>query len=249
MSPAEKARQFSALHVKGQPLTLTNIWDAGTAKAVADSGAVAIATSSWSIAAAQGYPDGEALPLDRVEETVRRIAATVSLPISVDFEGGYAVEPEAVADNVMRVVAAGAIGINFEDGVVGAGTLHDIGIQGQRIAAVRARGVHLGIDLFINARTDLFLQASSADQHPALLDAAIERARAYQQAGASGFFVPGLVDEQLIHALCAATDLPVNIMLTATALPIARFSALGVSRISYGPLPFVRCLQHLQNGT
>ncbi len=247
MIPAHKAHRFAALHVRDHPLVLTNIWDAGSAKAVADAGALAIATGSWSMAAAQGYADGEVIPLDRVEEIVRRIATTVDLPVTVDFEGGYALEPEKVAANVERIVSAGAIGINFEDGVIGASGVHDIPVQCRRIGAVRGRAIELAVDIFINARTDLFLQAKGSDRHAALLDPAIERARAYEEAGASGFFAPGLVDERLIGALCAATKLPVNIMMMDTAPLIARLAELGVSRISYGPLPFVQCMQHLQH--
>lgn len=246
MTPADKAHRFAALHVKGHPLVLTNIWDAGSAKAVADAGALAVATGSWSMAAAQGYTDGEAIPLDRVEQIVRRITTTVDLPVTVDFEGGYALEPEKVADNVERIVSAGAIGINFEDGVIGADGVHDIPVQGRRIGAVRRRAAKIGIDVFINARTDLFLQKEESERHAAILDQAIARARAYEEAGASGFFAPGLVDARLIEALCAATKLPVNIMMTDTAPSIAQLAKIGVGRVSYGPLPFIRCMQHLR---
>ncbi len=246
MSQADTAHRFAALHVRGGPLVLTNIWDAGSARAVAESGAKAIATGSWSLAAAQGYPDGEAIPLDLVEQTVRQIVRAVDLPVTVDFEGGYAVEPEAVAANVERIVAAGAIGINFEDRIVGKQGVHDIEVQCARIAAIRKRAERLGVALFINARTDLFLQAADRDHHAALLDGAVERARAYEAAGASGFFAPGLVDESLIGRLCAATGLPVNIMMLTGAPATDRLGELGVSRVSYGPLPFVRCMQNLR---
>ena len=106
MTQAEKAAQFSALHVRGEPLVLYNIWDAGSAKAVAGSGAKAVATGSWSMAAAQGYPDGEAIPLDTVELVVRQISRSVDVPVTVDLEGAYAVEPEQVAANVARIVMA-----------------------------------------------------------------------------------------------------------------------------------------------
>ena len=178
---------------------------------------------------------------------MRRIAGTVDLPLSVDFEGGYALEPDAVAANVARIVAAGAIGINFEDGVVGRTTLHDITPHCRRIAAIRERAGHDGIALFINARTDLFLHEPDGHRHAGLLDQAIARARAYERAGASGFFAPGLLDETLIAALCAVTDLPVNILMTDTAPPAARLGELGVSRVSYGPLPFLRCMEHLRH--
>ena len=246
MNQADKARGFAKLHVKHRPLVLTNIWDAGSAVAVAKCGASAIATGSWSVAAAQGYADGEQIPLDDVLRTVQRIVAAVDLPVSVDFEGGYAVEADRLAENVERVIQAGAIGINVEDRVVGGEGLHDIDLQCRRIEAIRAKANRLGIDLFINARTDLFLQVKGNERHKAAHAEAIERAHAYGTAGASGFFAPGLVSEELIEALCAAIDLPVNILMLDGAPPIQRLAELGTSRVSFGPLPYVRCMHHLQ---
>jgi len=243
MDQAEKARQFSALHVSGEPLILYNVWDAGSARAVAEAGAKAIATGSWSMAAAQGYPDGEAMPLDTIESMVQRVAQTMDLPVTVDFEGAYGAEPEEAAANVARIVSAGAIGINFEDGIIGGNGIHDTAFQCRRIEAIRAEAGTLGVTLFINARTDLFLQAESAASHAALLEAATERAQAYAQAGASGFFVPGLADEHVIKALCAASPQPVNIMTREGGLSTSRLGTLGVRRISYGPLPYRRCMQ------
>ena len=245
MTQAEKAAQFSALHVRGKPLVLYNIWDAGSAKAVAGSRAKAVATGSWSMAAAHGYPDGEAIPLDMVESIVRRIACSVDVPVTVDFESAYAVDPEQAAENVARIIRAGAIGINFEDGIIGGDGLHPIALQRRRIQAIRAKAEALGIALFINARTDLFLQAGDPTSHATLLTVATERAHAYADAGASGFFAPGLVDERLIAALCTASPQPVNIMMKAGAPSTSRLAALGVSRISYGPMPYVQLMQRL----
>ncbi len=246
MSLADKARLFAALHIKGRPLVLTNIWDAGSAKAVVDAGAAAIATSSWSMAAAQGFTDGEVMPFDLVEGTVGRIAKTADLPLTVDIEGGYAVEPGELADNVERIVSAGAVGINLEDGVIGGSGLHETILQCRRLEAIRTRAARHGIDLFINARTDLFLQAEDRGRHAGLLDPAIERAHAYADAGASGFFAPGLADERLIDALCGAVRLPVNVMVVGDAPSTSRLGELGVSRISYGPMPYILCMQHLK---
>jgi len=245
MTQAEKAISFSALHARDKPLVLYNIWDAGSAKAVAGSGAKAVATGSWSMAAAQGYPDGEAIPLDTVELIVRQIARSVDVPVTVDLEGAYAIEPEQAAANVARMIRAGAIGINFEDGIIGGDGLHNTAFQCRRIQAIRAGAEALGIALFINARTDLFLQVTDAASHATLLNAAIERAQAYADAGASGYFVPGLVNEKLIGVLCAASSQPVNIMMKAGAPSVARLAKLGVSRISYGPTPYVQSMQRL----
>ena len=235
----DRARRFAALHVKGDPLILYNIWDAGSATAVARAGASAIATGSWSVAAAQGYPDGEALPLDLLERIVGRIAATVTLPVTVDIEGAYAVDPDAAAQNVARVMAAGAVGINVEDGIIGGirPGLYSVEVQCARLRAIRRVAEAHGVPLFINARTDLFLQAGRED-HEARLEAALERATAYAEAGASGLFVPGLTDESLIARVCAAVTLPVNVMMLDGMPSSARLAQLGVSRVSHGPAPY-----------
>ena len=138
MNQADKAKAFEALHRKGTPVVLYNIWDAGTAKAVAEGGAKALATGSWSVAAAQGYADGQKLPMDVLIATARSIAASSDLPLSVDFEGAYSEEPDGVAANVAKVIDTGAIGINFEDQVVTGSGLYPIDRQAARIRAIRA---------------------------------------------------------------------------------------------------------------
>lgn len=234
MTDDDRARAFHALHVKGAPLVLYNIWDAGSARAVAAAGAKAVATGSWSVAAAHGYGDGEEIPLDLLATIAARIAATVDLPLTVDLEGGYAVEPEGVAASAARIVAARAVGVNFEDRVVKGTGLHAVAAQAARIAAMRAVAPHL----FINARTDLFLAEPDRSRHSALVPQAIDRAAAYATAGASGFFVPGLIDPALIARVCAAVTLPVNAMMMAGAPSIAELAQAGVGRISFGPGPY-----------
>jgi hypothetical protein len=115
MNQAGKAARFAELHVKGAPLLLYNAWDAGSAKSILDAGAKAIATSSWAVAEAQGYRDGEAIPIGLVEQIVTRITGTVDAPVTVDFEGGYSDDDGVLAENVSRLLELGVIGINFED--------------------------------------------------------------------------------------------------------------------------------------
>jgi 2-methylisocitrate lyase-like PEP mutase family enzyme len=227
----DKAKQFRDLHEPGNPLVLYNIWDAGSAKAVAEAGAKALATGSWSVAAAQGYGDGELIPLEMLAQIAGRIVESVDLPLSVDFEGGYAVAPEAVAQNVARIAEVGAVGINFEDQIVGGTGLHSPEVQVARIAAAKTAGI------FINARTDLFLKEKDATRHGGLIDQAIARGQAYTAAGADGFFVPGLTDSALIGRICAAVHLPVNVMRMGD-MQIADLAAQGVGRISHGPGPY-----------
>ncbi len=229
-----KAETFAALHRRGDPLILFNAWDAGSARVVASAGAEAIATGSWSVAAAHGFDDGEALPLDAALASAARIVAAVGLPVTIDFEGGYGASVAEIGENFARLAETGAVGANFEDQVVGGEGLHAAGIQAERISAARRA---VGEGFFVNARTDLFLQAAR-DTHESLIDEAIARARTYAKAGASGFFVPGLADPDLIAGVCAASPLPVNVMKMPGTPTRASLAALGVARISYGPGPY-----------
>ncbi|MFT5868636.1 MAG: 2-methylisocitrate lyase-like PEP mutase family enzyme [Paracoccaceae bacterium] len=238
MAQRDKALAFADMHQPGSPLILYNIWDAGSAKTLADAGALAVASGSWSVAAAQGYGDGQKIPLDLLLQLVARMTAAVEIPVSIDFEGAYAVEPDAVAANVLRLIQAGATGMNFEDQIVGEAGLHSTAAQCDRIAAAAAVAEAEDLAFFVNARTDLFLKQKDASQHAALLPSAIERGLAYQEAGASGFFVPGLMNPDLIAQICQAVDLPINVMFKAGMAPVADLAACGVARISHGPGPY-----------
>lgn len=241
-----RARAFHALHVPGDPVILYNIWDPGSARAVAAAGAKALATGSASVAGSRGYGDAESLPPEEALANAARIVECVDLPLTVDFEGGYAIDPEAVAANVSGVLATGAVGINFEDQVIGGEGLHPIALQAERIAAIRAMADEAGIDLFINARTDVWLGAGRATiPVEARFDEAVRRAEAYAAAGASGFFAPGLADERLIHSLCEATPLPVNAMMFEAMPAPARLAELGIARISHGPAPWRQAMAAL----
>jgi 2-methylisocitrate lyase-like PEP mutase family enzyme len=242
MSQEQKARLFASLHVPGDPLILYNVWDAGSAKAVAAAGAKAIATGSASVAAALGFGDGEGVPLHLALANAERIATAVDVPVTVDFEGGYAEPPEAVAANADRLAQTGAIGCNFEDRIVGGEGLHPPAFQADRIRAMRAA---TGEHFFINARTDIFL-ASNAESHDAgKVGEALARAAAYADAGASGFFVPGLADLKLLAEICAASSLPVNFMAFPGAPPTASLAEAGVARISHGPFPHLQAMKAL----
>ena len=230
----DKAAAFRALHQPGTPLVIYNIWDAGSARCVEAAGAPALATGSNPLAASQGYADGQIIPLDLVLMLTARIAACVSVPLSVDFEGGYAEDAGSLAANTRRLIETGAIGVNFEDQIIGGAGLYPIATQSARINAVATASE---MPLFVNARTDLFLK-SPADQHAALLPEAIARAAAYAAAGASGYFVPGLTDPALIGALIRATSLPVNLLISPTAAAPATLAALGAARLSHGPFPW-----------
>lgn len=237
-SQIDKAAFFRSLHIPHDPLILYNIWDAGSAKAVAAAGAKAIATGSWSVAAAQGYQDGEELPLDDALAVVARITGSVDIPVTMDFEGGYAADPETVGQNVRHLLELGVVGLNFEDQVVNASGLYSIEKQAARLRAVRQAADALGIPAFINARTDVFLKAEPDVEHASLHVDALARAAAYAEAGADGFFVPGLTDRTLIRQICDEVALPVNVMMAPDPDRIREVALLGVSRISFGPNPY-----------
>ena len=246
MEQATTAQAFLDLHKKGDPLILYNVWDAATAKAVENAGAKAIATGSHSVAQAHGFDDGEALPLDLLLTIVRRIVATTSLPVSVDFEGGFAVGPDEVAGNVSKLLATGVVGLNFEDQIVGGEGLYTVDVQADRIAAALSAGDEKSMPLVINARTDLFLKMTDNSQHSSLIGEAVERAEAYEQAGAKSFFVPGLVDPDLISQICEVVALPINIMMKPGAPSVQVLAGLRVARISYGPFAFSDAIAALE---
>lgn len=241
MQQKARAQHLASLHVKGNPLVLYNAWDAGSAKAIAGAGVPVIATSSWAVAAAHGYEDGESMPLSLVEQIAARIVGAVDVPVTVDVEGGYSDDPQTCAQNVARLVDLGVAGINFEDRIVAGTGLHAIKAQCERITAIRRMAEARGIPLFINLRTDLFFDPGVVPM--AGLAEARERAKAYADAGASGYFVPGLVDLRAIAELCNTIDLPVNVM-TMPGLPDARVLAdAGVARISHGPGPYLQAME------
>jgi len=236
----KKAEEFASLHVKGAPVILYNAWDAGSAKAIIGAGAKAIATSSWSVAAALGYKDGEDLPLSLAEHVIRGIATTVNVPVTVDFEGGYSDDDQKLASNITKLLEIGVIGINFEDRVVKGTGLYGIDRQAKRIAAIRQAAEQRGISFFINARTDVFL-GNGGD-----VEEALRRAHAYAAAGASGFFIPGVIDPALIQRIVEEVTLPVNVMVMDGVPSNDKLAKLGVSRVSYGPIPYIEAMGALQ---
>ena len=248
MTQGEKAEAFRNLHTADTPLLLTNIWDVGSAKTVADTGAKALATGSWSVAAAHGYGDGEKLPLELVLANLERIVASVGLPVSLDIEAGYSKTPEGVGKTITAVLKAGAVGINLEDQMIGGGGLYGTESQCERIRSAREAAERTGTALFINARTDIYLQADPATYSEEPLTEAVRRGNAYAEAGADGFFVPGLRDAAVIKTLCQHVLLPLNIMTMDDTLTTAQLAALGVARISAGPRPYIAAMNTLKNG-
>jgi 2-methylisocitrate lyase-like PEP mutase family enzyme len=216
--------QFHALHQGPDILLLANAWDAGSARVVETLGAKALATSSAAVAWSHGYADGHKLPVDALAATVREIVRVVKVPLTVDIEGGYADDARGVGETVARVVGAGCVGINIEDGRDAPDLLC------AKIAAARAAAEKAGAPLFINARTDVYLK--NLAQGDAALPEAIRRGKLYRDAGADGFFLPGPTDTALFAAAANEVGLPVNVMARKGVAPLAELKAAGVRRLS-----------------
>jgi 2-methylisocitrate lyase-like PEP mutase family enzyme len=235
-----KTESFAALHVPGNPLILFNIWDAGSAVAVAKAGAKAIATGSWGVAGAHGIGDGEKLPLDTAIATLAEVVAVTDLPVSIDMEAGYGAHAAEVGASIQRAVDAGAVGINLEDKDPVTRALFSVGDASARIAAAAATGV------FVNARADVFILTPPAEHDVALVDALIERAKAYADSGARGLFAPFLQGATLIERLCAGSPLPVNILMRPGCPDPKTLASLGVARISHGHGPWAAAMLALE---
>lgn len=218
------AATFHALHAGPDILVLPNAWDAASAALMADAGAKAVATSSAAVAWAHGYADGDILPVPTLIRTLEEIARILPVPLTADIEGGYSDDPATVADTIRAVVGAGAVGVNMEDG------RRDPDLHARKIEAAREAAMGAGVDLFINARTDVYLarlvEAEAAEAET------IRRAGLYARAGASGIFTPVAKDPAEIGRLAQAIPLPLNIMSMAGVPKTAALQALGVRRLS-----------------
>jgi len=243
---ARKVRHFREFHIPGTPLVLFNVWDAGSAVAVTLAGAKAIATSSWSVAHANGFADGEQLSLPFAIENLRRIVAATDLPVTVDLEGGYGETPEVVGGSIALAIDVGAVGCNLEDSIPGDGRLRTAGDQAIRIRSARRASETAGLAFFINARTDVFLQRVPEQHDERMVSDVLERAKWYRDAGADGLFAPGLIDIRLIAKLAAGSPLPVNVMFQEGTPPLNELAAHGVARVSQGPEPYLLAMRALE---
>jgi 2-methylisocitrate lyase-like PEP mutase family enzyme len=220
-----QAQAFHDLHREGL-LILPNAWDAGSARIVEHAGAKAVATSSAAVAWAHGYPDGEAIPPEVLIVTIRETARVVSIPVTADIEAGYTQDPQAAADFAGRVIDAGAVGVNIEDGQASPDLLC------AKIGRVRDAAAKSGVELWVNARVDVYLHKLAEGQ--AAYDETVRRARLYREAGANSIFAPGAVDETTIANLVREVGLPLNVLAWPGLPDAARLEELGVRRLSAG---------------
>ena len=227
-----KYEQFKALHAQGDMLLLPNAWDVPSALAFQNAGFKAIGTTSWAIAAMLGYKDGENIPFEEMLLVVKRIIASIDIMVTVDAEAGYAQDEVSIVANILKIVEAGAVGINFEDTIKGAGgVLQPIEKQVSAIRAIKNSVVTDDGPIFLNARIDTFLVEKDQQQ---ACKATIERGRAYIEAGADCLFVPFLTDEGMISEIAAACDAPINILALPQMADLRKIQSLGVNRLSLG---------------
>jgi 2-methylisocitrate lyase-like PEP mutase family enzyme len=218
------AEVFHRLHAGPDILVLPNAWDAASAALMADAGARAVATSSAAVAWAHGYPDGDALPVDKLVASISEMRRVVSVPLTADIEGGYTDELDALARTVTAVIDAGAVGINLEDGA------RDPELHAHKLEAARRAADRTGVRLFINARIDVYLHRLAEGERA--VEETLARAERYRSAGADGIFVPWPTDAALIGRLAAGIALPMNVMSRGGVPPAAELQSLGVRRLS-----------------
>lgn len=233
---AQKAEAFRKMHVEGDILLLPNVWDVASARIIESAGFPAIATSSAGIAFAQGFPDGQKIPAERMLAVIAEISKAVQVPVTADVEAGYGSKPEDAARTARRVIEAGAVGMNFEDATGDpARPLFDLEEQVERIRAIREQGKSLGVPLVVNARTDVYLlQIGEANTR---YGEALRRLSAYRDAGADCLFVPGLMDLATIRQFVADLKCPVNILAVPSSPSVAELKGAGVRRVSLGSGP------------
>jgi 2-methylisocitrate lyase-like PEP mutase family enzyme len=217
---------FRRLHKGPGVLVLPNCWDAGSARLLENAGARAVATTSAGLAWSLGYPDGDALPVTKLADAVAAITRVIHVPLSVDMEAGYSTDPRVVAENVAAIMDAGGIGINLEDGAASAAEL------AAKISAARSAALRAGADLFINARTDVYLRGLVPETDR--IAETLSRAALWREAGADGLFVPKVVDEVSIREIAQGAGLPLNVLAWPGLPPASTLATFGVRRLTSG---------------
>ncbi|GAA5148463.1 isocitrate lyase/phosphoenolpyruvate mutase family protein [Pseudonocardia eucalypti] len=237
-----QADQLRRLHHGPEMLVLPNVWDAASAEIVAGAGYPAVATASAAISAMLGYPDGEGAPWREMFAAAGRVARAVPVPVTVDAEAGYGLQPRELVDRLLEI---GVVGCNLEDSDHRSGGLVDPGAQAERLAAIRAASEDAGVPIVINARTDGFLPRSGVAE-PERVAEAVRRGRRYLEAGADCVYPIGVGDEHDIAALVTELPGPVNSNTRPGGPDLARLRELGVARVSYGPRFYRQALADLK---
>lgn len=230
----EKARTFRALHKGGEMLILPNIWDPLGARLLESLGYAAIATASASVAFTNGYDDGEQIPLHDALTRISEITRIVKVPVSADFESGYAGDDVTLQRNIDLLLQTGVVGLNLEDYNTRSGELYPLDVQCKRIKVVRRTAEEAGIPFFINARTDVYLRPNLYPQDQKLGET-IDRGKAYLDAGADCIFPPGLKDKDDLFNVIKTLQSPVNVIAIPGIPDFKTMEDIGVARLSLGP--------------
>ena len=229
-----KAKRFLELHTSGRLLVLPNAWDAGSAKIFEHAGFLALGSTSAGVALSMGRPDGERVSRAEMLEVVRRIAGAVTIPVTADLEAGYGPAVNDALETARGAIAAGAVGMNFEDSTSD-DRLVDVTAYVERIRAIKKVAEAARIAFVLNARTDVFLLGIG--EPAGRFDEAVRRANAYREAGADCLFVPGVTDAEMIGRLVRAIKGPLNVLAGRGTPPTAELERLGVARVSVGGGP------------
>ncbi len=231
---SEMENQLHQLHHNGRLLVLPNIWDPLGAMLLEGLGYKAVATASASIALSNGYDDGEKIPFEDLLAVLQKIVKSVKIPVSADIENGYAKNNSILKENIKRLIDTGVAGINFEDSRHDEGKLFSIEEQSEKINLIKNTASEMGSSLFINARTDVFIKANHLSKEEKLLEA-IERGKAYKDAGANCFYPIVLKDKESLQTIIKEVLLPVNILMVPGIPDFATLKEIGLARISLGP--------------
>lgn len=234
MDQNEKALKLHQLHAQGNFLIIANVWDALSTKLIASLGYPVIATASAAIAFSNGYLDGENIPFNQVLNTLKSIAnAALNKPVTADIENAYANDNVQLKKHIKQLIETGIVGINIEDTNSKTNKMYSIDEQCERIGIIKKTAQELGINLFINARTDVLLHHNDKTSTP--IKELIDRANAYQNSGAHCFFPITLKKKDDIVTVLQNISLPINI-LTIPGIPdLSTLKEIGVTRISLGP--------------
>jgi 2-methylisocitrate lyase-like PEP mutase family enzyme len=235
-SSQDRALKLLKLHEAPSILVLPNVWDVVSARMVERAGFPAVATSSAAVANSLGYPDGQRIAREEMLTVVRRIASKVSVPVSADLESGYGTSLDEIAGTALGLVEAGAVGLNFEDSTGDpARPLFEVAEQVEKIKCLRETGDKLRVNIVINARTDVYLEA--VGDPASRFEHTVTRLNAYRAAGADCLFAPCVDDSQTIGKLVKAVKGPLNILARPQTAPLAELERLGVARVSLGSWP------------
>jgi 2-methylisocitrate lyase-like PEP mutase family enzyme len=242
----ERAARFRQLHHETSPLILPNVWDAASARIVAQAGFPAIATTSAGVAATLGYSDGQHISRDMLIEALTRITRVVECPVTADIEAGYGHSIDEVVQMVKAVIETGVVGINIEDSLKQQEkALVDSSYQVELIQALRVLATLMDMPFVINARVDVFLLAIGEPE--SRFAHTVQRANDYMQAGADCIYPIGMLERATIANLVKAINGPINILGGPSAPTLLELAQLGVARVSLAGGLMRSALGHVQN--